>query len=205
MIIRTQPRLSTQGFLQPCPKFRRKPRISIRHNTSRNTVQTYNPLNIQLSQFLHRIIHSHWYKMSRFHQPIHYNPNSITILSCPRYTRHKIHRNAIPFPIWNKQWFHQSRRFLMFDFRLLTNQTSINKLSNFLLHSRPPKQPLQIMIHFSSTRMETQSTTMSFLQNTFLKFNYILNTKSITQLHNTILVNSEFTSLTLVDLHQSIS
>src|ERR1044072_9868359 len=92
----------------------------------------------------------------------------------------------------------------MFNLRLLTNQTSINKRNNFLLHSRPPKQLFQVMIHLSSTGMNTQSTTMSFFQNTFPKFYNIRNTNSVTKSHNTVLVNSEFTSLTLVNQCQLI-
>src|ERR1044072_2818587 len=60
------------------------------------------------------------------------------------------------------------------------------------------------MIHLSSTGMNTQTTTMSFFQNTLPKFCNIWNTKPITKSHNTILVNSEFTSLTLVDQCQLI-
>src|ERR1044072_5652451 len=60
------------------------------------------------------------------------------------------------------------------------------------------------MIHLSSTGMNTQTTTMSFFQNTLSEFCNIWNTKPITKSHNTILVNSEFTSLTLVDQCQLI-
>src|ERR1051325_8606507 len=60
------------------------------------------------------------------------------------------------------------------------------------------------MIHLSSIGMNTQSTMMSFFQNTLPKFCNIGNTNSITKPHNTILVNSEFTSLTLVNQCQLI-
>src|ERR1051325_12195521 len=60
------------------------------------------------------------------------------------------------------------------------------------------------MIHLCSTRMNTQSATMSFFQNTFLNYGNIRNTNFITKPHNTILINSEFTSLTLVDQCQLI-
>src|ERR1051325_2771589 len=60
------------------------------------------------------------------------------------------------------------------------------------------------MIHLSSTGMNTQSTTMYFFQNTLPKFCNIRNTHPITKSHNTIPVNSEFTSLTLVDQCQLI-
>src|ERR1044072_3568220 len=59
-------------------------------------------------------------------------------------------------------------------------------------------------VHLSSTGMNTQSTTMSFFQNTLSKFCNIRNTHSITKSHNTILVNSELTSLTLVNQCQLI-
>src|ERR1051325_11768974 len=45
---------------------------------------------------------------------------------------------------------------------------------------------------------------MSFFQYTFPKFYNIRNTHPITKSHNTILINSEFTSLTLVDQCQLI-
>src|ERR1043165_5395782 len=45
---------------------------------------------------------------------------------------------------------------------------------------------------------------MSFFQNTLPKFCNIWNTNSITKSHNTFLVNSEFTSLTLVNQCQLI-
>src|ERR1051325_9361616 len=60
------------------------------------------------------------------------------------------------------------------------------------------------MIHLSSTGMNTQSTMMPFFQNTFPKFCNIWDTHPITKSHNTVLVNSEFTSLTLVDQCQFI-
>src|ERR1044072_8939276 len=60
------------------------------------------------------------------------------------------------------------------------------------------------MIHLSSTGMNTQSTMMSFFQNTLPKFCNIRNTNSVTKSHNPVLVNSEFTSLTLVDQCQLI-
>src|ERR1051325_937670 len=60
------------------------------------------------------------------------------------------------------------------------------------------------MIHLSSTRMNTQPTTMPFFQNTLPKFCNIRNTHPITKSHNTILVNSEFASLTLIDQCQFI-
>src|ERR1043165_6819518 len=45
---------------------------------------------------------------------------------------------------------------------------------------------------------------MSFFQNTLPKFCNIWNTHSITKPHNTVLINSEFTSLTLVNRCQLI-
>src|ERR1051325_4565497 len=60
------------------------------------------------------------------------------------------------------------------------------------------------MIHLSSTRMNTQSTTVSFFQDTFSNLSNIRNTHPITKPHNAILVNSELTSLTLVNQRQLI-
>src|ERR1043165_7839208 len=63
------------------------------------------------------------------------------------------------------------------------------------------------MIHLSSTRMNTQSTTMSFFQDTLSDLSNIWNAYSITKSHNAILINSELTSLTLVNqchlIHQT--
>jgi len=44
---------------------------------------------------------------------------------------------------------------LMFNFRFLTSQTSINKLCNITFQPGPPKQSLQVMIHLCSSRMNT--------------------------------------------------
>src|SRR3954463_7486020 len=93
----------------------------------------------------------------------------------------------------------------MLNLRLLASQTRIHKFSNLLLHSRPPKQLFQIMIHLSSTRMNTQSTTVSFFQNTLSEFISIRNTNSVTKPQYTILVNSEFTSLALINQSQLIN
>src|ERR1051325_8119390 len=60
------------------------------------------------------------------------------------------------------------------------------------------------MIHLSSTGMNTQSTTMFFFQNTLPKFCNIWNTNSLPKSHDTVLVNSEFTFLTLVNQCQLI-
>src|ERR1051325_4564785 len=61
------------------------------------------------------------------------------------------------------------------------------------------------MIHLSSTGMNTQPTTMSFFQNTLPNLSNIRNTHSITKSHNAILINSELTSLTLVNQCQLIN
>src|ERR1043165_7773000 len=55
------------------------------------------------------------------------------------------------------------------------------------------------MIHLSSTRMNTQSTTVSFFQDTLSNLSNIRNTHPITKSHNAILINSEFTSVTLIN------
>src|ERR1043165_1585360 len=92
----------------------------------------------------------------------------------------------------------------MSDFRLLTNQTSMHNLEISFFIPGHQNNFLQIMIHFSSTRMNTQPTTMSFFQNTLSNLGNIRNTHPITKSHNAILVNSGFTSLTLVNQCQPI-
>src|SRR3954469_21706875 len=93
----------------------------------------------------------------------------------------------------------------MLNLRLLASQTRIHKFSNFPLHSRPPKQLFQIMIHLSRTRMNTQPTTVSFFQNTPSEFINIRNTSSVTKLQYTILVDSEFATLALINQSQLIN
>jgi len=103
-------------------------------------------------------------KMCRLRQPINNHPNRIKTLHSLRQRSDKIQRDTIPFPLWHKQRLHQTRRLLMFNLRLLTNQTSINKLYDLLLYSRPPKQPLQILIHLRRSWMNTQTTPVTFVR-----------------------------------------
>src|SRR4030066_173949 len=128
-------------------------------------MQSDNLLNVDLSQPLHRISNLNRNKVSRFRQPINNDPNRIKTLRRLRKTNHKIHGNTIPFPLRHKQRLQHSRRLLMLYLRFLTHQTSINKLSNTLLHSWPPKQLLQILVHLRCSRMNTQSTSMTFFNN----------------------------------------
>src|ERR1051325_3019059 len=60
------------------------------------------------------------------------------------------------------------------------------------------------MIHLSSTGMNAQSTTMSFFQNTPPTFCKTQHPHPIIKSHTPILVNYEFTSLTLVNQCQLI-
>src|SRR3954469_19364209 len=61
------------------------------------------------------------------------------------------------------------------------------------------------MIHLGSTRMNTQSATMSFFKNTLPQFGNIRNTNTITKPHYTILVDSEFTFFILINQSQLIN
>src|SRR3954471_17717186 len=72
----------------------------------------------------------------------------------------------------------------MFNLRLLTSQTRINKLRYILLHTLPPKHFPQVLIHFSSTGMNTQTTFMPFLKNSLSQIHDIRNTNSIATSHN---------------------
>src|SRR3954465_6614910 len=87
----------------------------------------------------------------------------------------------------------------MFNLRLLTSQTRINKLRYILLHTLPPKHFPQVLIHFSSTGMNTQTTSMPFLKNSLPQIHNIRDTNSITTSQNAILVNPEITTFTLVN------
>jgi len=141
--------------------------------------------------------------MCRLRQPINDHPNQITYLHSLRQSSDKIHKNAIPITLWHKQRFHQTRRLLMFNHGLLTHLTSIHKLNYILLHSRPPKQPLQILIHHRRFWMNTQTTSVNF-QNPLLKFRYIWFANPIMQHQNTILIQSELHSFTLINQHHTI-
>jgi len=107
--------------------------------------------------------------MCPLRQSINDHPNRIKPLHKLWQCSDKIHRDTILFPLRHKQWLHQTRRLLMFNLRLLTNQTGIHKLFYILLHSRPPKQPHQILIHLRRSWMNTQTTPMTFFQNSLLK------------------------------------
>src|SRR4030066_1087818 len=162
-------------------------------------MQSDNLLNVDLSQPLHRISNLNRNKVSRFRQPINNDPNRIKTLQRLRKTDHKIHGNTIPFPLRHKQRLQHSRRLLMLNLRFLTHQTSINKLNNTLLHSWPPKQLLQILIHLPCSRMNTQSTSMTFFKNPSLQLRQIRYTNSISESQNSKLIQSEIFSFALIN------
>src|SRR4030066_1293828 len=162
-------------------------------------MQSDNLLNVDLSQPLHRISNLNRNKVSRFRQPINNDPNRIKTLRRLRKTNHKIHGNTIPFPLRHKQRLQHSRRLLMLYLRFLTHQTSINKLSNTLLHSWPPKQFLQILVHLRCSRMNTQSTSMTFLKNSSFHLMQIRYTNSISEPQNSKLIHSEIFTFALIN------
>src|SRR4030066_66367 len=74
-----------------------------------------------------------------------------------------------------------------------------NKLSNTLLHTWPPKQLLQILIHLRCSRMNTQSTSMTFFKNPSLQLRQIRYTNSISESQNSKLIQSEIFSFALIN------
>src|SRR5262249_33918815 len=62
----TQLNLSAKSCLQPLPNLGSKPRISIRNNGYRDTMQPHHTVYIQPSQLLHGLRQSNRNKMSRF-------------------------------------------------------------------------------------------------------------------------------------------
>jgi len=142
--------------------------------------------------------------MCRLREPINNYSNRIKTLHSLPQRSNKVHRDTIPFLLWRKQWLHQTRRLLVFNLRVLTDQTSINELCDLLLHSRPPKQSLQTLIHLCCSWINTQTTSVTFFQNPFLKLKHIWYTNSIMKHQNTVLIQSEVHTFTLINQHHSI-
>ena len=154
-----------------------------------------NLLNVDLNQPRHRHTGLDRDKTCRLRQPINNHPNRIKTLNSLRQSSNKVDRDAIPLPLWYKHQLHQTPRLLMLNLQILTNQTSIHQLYYMLFHSRPPKQLLQIVIHLRRSWMNTQTTHVTFIQNTLLKLRHIRHTHSVTKHQNTILIQSEITPL----------
>ena len=124
--------------------------------------------------------------MCRLREPINNYSNRIKTLHSLPQRSNKVHRDTIPFLLWRKQWLHQTRRLLVFNLRVLTDQTSINGLCDLLLHSRPPKQSLQTLIHLCCSWINTQTTSV------------------LMKHQNTVLIQSEAHTFTLINQHHSI-
>src|SRR4030066_433225 len=91
----------------------------------------------------------------------------------------------------------------MLNFRLLTSQTRIHKLSHISLQTRPPEQLLQIMIHFFSSWMNTQATSVTFLKNHLLHLIVSRYTDSVSKPQHSLSINFEITILSLIhQIHQ---
>ena len=80
----------------------------------------------------------------------------------------EIHSDFFPRPFWNLERLEQSSGALVLCLDSLANIALSNIGGNFPLHSMPPKDTLQILVHFSASRVNGVCRLVSFLQNLLL-------------------------------------
>src|SRR3954465_2697631 len=76
----------------------------------------------------------------------------------------EIHADFIPFPLRNRQRLKSTSRSLVLCLNATTNITFSNKLSDFSLHTGPPKSLAYISVHFRATEMNRERCVVSFLK-----------------------------------------
>jgi len=109
-------------------------------------------------------------------QSVHYDPDGVMPSKSSWQMGHKVHRDAIPFPHWYLQGLHNPTGSLMLYLCLLTGQTCRHELCYLLLHTLPPEIFLEILVHLSHARMQTETTFVSFLQDQLLHLDIVGNT-----------------------------
>jgi hypothetical protein len=117
--------------------------------------------------------------MDRLCQMVHYYPDGVITSSSAGQTNYKVHPNLIMFPMWNLQRLQQTCGSLMFCLDPLTTVASSHILCYLSFHTIPLESPLQVLVHFLTTRVYRVCCLMSFLENQFPDRGDIGNTQPI--------------------------
>ena len=90
-------------------------------------------------------------EVSRLSHPVNNDPNGIMQFPGSGQTNHKVHVNSLPLPCWDLNRLAQTSRLKVFGLNLLAMGKLLHKLRNISLHTSPPIDPLEIMIHLGGT------------------------------------------------------
>src|SRR5688572_32585660 len=110
-------------------------------------MQTHYLINIDFYIFLCLVGGMQWQEMSSLGQPIHNDLNRIMVPGGIGQSHDKIHTNILPFPRWYGKGLQGVCYLQMADLDSLADVAFGYILSNFPLHSGPPVQGSEIMIH----------------------------------------------------------
>src|ERR1041385_6617385 len=100
-----------------------------------------------------------------------------------------------PLPFRNSEWLQQSCRSLVFRFHSLADVALGDIQGNFTLHTVPPEQVLQVLIHLSPSRVDGVRCIVSFLQDSELQLLYIWHTQSAIEPKNSVIIYRELRGL----------
>ena len=143
-------------------------------------------INIQLDIFSIPVSRLHKNEVRTLSHPVNNDRNLIMHFPCPWNTNHKVHINSLPLPCWDLNRPGMTSRLKVFDLNLLAIGAFLHKLRNISLHTFPPIDLLQIMIHLCGTWINGIPGAMSLCNNIRYQIINIEHTKSALVSKNTI-------------------
>jgi hypothetical protein len=123
----------------------------------------------------------YWQEMRCFGQPIHNDPNRIVVAGGIGQSHNEIHANILPFPRWYGKGLQSACHLQMTGLNSLASVTLRYILSNFPLHSGPPVQRSEIMIHLVAAGMHGEFGKVSFIQYFLSKLGVLRNNQSVSK------------------------
>ena len=94
--------------------------------------------------------------MSHFSELVDDNEDSIIATLGLGKSSREVHLNMVKLPFWNGKRLEETSWPLVFCFRSSADITFIHELSNLALHSSPPIQLLEIMVHLCTSRVDRE-------------------------------------------------
>ena len=107
----------------------------------------YYIINIQVGIIFGSVNRLHMNEVTRLSHLVNNEPNGIMQLPGHGQTNHKVHINSLPLPCWDLNRLGKTSRVKVFGLNLLTIGELLHKHRNISLHTFPPIDLLEIMIH----------------------------------------------------------
>src|SRR4051812_22020772 len=154
-------------------------------------MRTNDSRHVHVCQLISSIGGSHWNEVHYLGESVDNDPDRVMTLARRRYSSDEVHAYLFPLPFKNSKRLQQSCRHLVLGFHSLADVTLGNVQGNLTLHTVPPEQVPQVLIHLSPSRVDGVRCIVSFLQDSELQLLYIRHTQSAIEPKNSVIIYCE--------------